>query len=383
MDSTAVVSAVKEQMLTRKAGASKAAAETQARSRWNAAREEEQLADRALSTRAHSLALERYKNADALYAAAADEARGAERAATAGITELKTMIAALRGEMTAEKQAAERAGAREGAETTFRNAESREKEGDRLIRTDTREDLLKARGAYSSARDGYKTSVTETRRAAALKSDADSRRNEMRAARQNVPGSDSEKQSSPSYRSAATAEAQAERMYETRDYRGARDAFAGARKLFVDAGREVLAARTAAAEKEAAAVKPAESRVPERVDPAVRERAERETARREIQRMVDQYRENIEQGNLRSLAVLLNLSSGGQDEWEAFFQASRDRKVSIETVDPDVTGSTARVNFKVKMSFYNETANTTQTLENARQWTMESKDGVWKVITQK
>jgi hypothetical protein len=41
------------------------------------------------------------------------------------------------------------------------------------------------------------------------------------------------------------------------------------------------------------------------------------------------------------------------------------------------------VNFKVKMSFYNETANTTQTLENARQWTMESKDGVWKVITQK
>jgi hypothetical protein len=106
-------------------------------------------------------------------------------------------------------------------------------------------------------------------------------------------------------------------------------------------------------------------------------------ARNEIGKLLQQYREGIERGDVSALDRLLNLSDQAESNWSLFFSSSENRKLSIEGVNMDIDGSNARVSFKAKMSFFNNQTNAPQNSENARQWTLESEQGTWRIITQK
>jgi tetratricopeptide (TPR) repeat protein len=285
--------------------------------------------------------------------------------------------------MLVEKSAAENAGGKKAFPAVFTEAAAKERKAEKSMQSGTREGLLGARAGYADARDGYTKVLAGITERVELKKDAEARRGEMNAMKLNVPGLDQERKTSPSFRSAATAEGQGHKLYQAGDYRGARDAYTQAGKLYSSAGNEIFAARSNA-KPPVESVKPVvDAKEIEKKDPARKEKEEREAAQREIQRLLDTYRETMERGNLQGLTSLLNLNQEKQAEWSAFFGASEERKVVIDGVEMDVSRDNARVNFKVRMSFYNKAANTTQKLENMRSWGLELDNSSWKVITQK
>jgi serine/threonine protein kinase len=107
------------------------------------------------------------------------------------------------------------------------------------------------------------------------------------------------------------------------------------------------------------------------------------SARLEINKMLQEYRESIEHGDVKRLSILLSLSDQAESNWSTFFSSSESRKVSIEGVHMDINQGNARVTFKTKMSFFNNQTNAPQDSENPRQWTLESENGAWKIVNQK
>ncbi|MEW6511021.1 MAG: protein kinase [Bacteroidota bacterium] len=377
-DSTGMVAIARQGMLNRKGLAAEAKAEQFAGDTYRTALTTEQEGDAALARGHFITARDSYGRAESLFADAISEAKRNEAAAASTLGELRSLVMNARTEMLADKSAADRAASRTFAPGPYREASDLERRGERLVKSDRREDLLTARDDFANARMAYRKALSDAGALAQLKKDADSQRSEMSRAKQGLQGADREKQASTSYRAALSAEAEGNRMYASNDYRGARDAFTKAVNLFASSAGEIATAR-----EKAQPIAEAPKREAELKAVPAKEKTDREGARNEIQRMLDLYRETLEQGDLSGLTGLLSLPGDRQNEWSAFFGASEDRKVSIDNIEMDLGGENARVSFKVKMSFFNKAANTTQRVENARLWSLAPVDGKWKVVSQK
>jgi tetratricopeptide (TPR) repeat protein len=387
VDSSAFVASARRETVDAKAIADDASASTWAATTYASGREIEQRADRAAAAKNHIIARQLFEEAGRTYRASAEESRRTQTGATVGLGELKRMVSGARAEMRSAKGNAQTAGGKGiSAFQSFRDALAMEQEGDRTAASGEQKGLLAARGAYTTAREGYTRAASEATFRAEGKKQMQAASAETRTARQRVPGSESEKQGSASYRAATDKEASAARYVLGEDLQKAREEYEKATRLFTTAGNEILAARSAPKiSSEPPRETPAEGmkKESEKKDPAVREKEERETAQREIRRLLEDFRVSMEQGNLKNLTTLLNLAPEKQKEWSLFFGASEDRKVTMEIVELDVTQDNARVNFRVKMSFFNQAANTTQSTENMRQWSLQGDHGVWKIVTQK
>jgi serine/threonine protein kinase len=384
-DSLRLITVLRDNMTAIRTTAHDAGAEKWAPVFWDGAVASADTAERELNARHFASAGQLFVHAKGLFGEAIEESHRMELASRSGVEELKGLVQTVQKEMLADKDAAEQAGGKKVSASAFKTAQQLEHEGERQVTAGGRESLLAARTSFTRARDGYRNVLTDLRLNEEARSNAETRRTEANAARQNIPGSETEKQANAAFGRGGAAEAEGSRLYKSGDYRGARDAFARAVSLYVTAGAELATARLAAAEtaSKKTDLKFAEKKEPEKPDPAVREREERETARRDILHMLDAYRASIEQGNLKDLTTLLNLAGDKQQEWTGFFESSEERKVAVDHVDLQITPPDARLNFKVKMSFYNKAANTNQSPEFPRQWTLHQDNGAWKVVTQK
>jgi hypothetical protein len=381
-DSSSIVIEPKKLMEVQKSLAERANAGRWAPALFDSAKRAELRADRDLSARNFTAAAGSFERATTLFRSASEEAKRNETASSASLSELRTLVTNLREEMLAEKSAAQQAAATRTS--SFINALADERRGNRTLDAGTKNDLMQAHTAFANAREGFKNAVADANLLARLKQDADARRTEMNQAKQNVPGQDQERRTSSSYRQALAIEGTAERMYQSGDFKGARDAYSQAGRLFGDAGTEIATARTNAKAATEAKKTLAEGGEPEKKDPARAEREAREASEREIQRMVQSYKEFLEKGDLTGLTALLRLNADGQNTWSGFFRDSEQRKVTIEDIQNDLGRGNARVSFKVRMSYYNKITNSTETPpEFTRLWTLEADNGNWKIVTQK
>ena len=385
-DSSFIIAEPREMMLTQKALAVGADAGRWATMLFDSARHVEAKGEREASARNFTSARREFEDAKVLFSHAAEEAKRSETASTASLSELNALVTKVKGEMTEGRTAAERAGGKAAAPVLFREALTQERKGDSAMQSGTREGQFAARAAYTLARDDYRKALQEANNLADLRQDAEGRRGEMSLAKQSVTGTDQEKKASATYHKAADAEGRGQRLYQSGDYQGARDSYLQAGKLYADAGTEIKASHVSAAAPVETKPPPAEPVDAGKKDPAVKAREEREAANREIQRMLNSYKEYVEQGNLQGLIALLHINQEGQNRWEDFFHGSEQRDVTIEEVQSDVgrDNDNARVSFRVKMSYVDKLDNTMKTLPpNARVWTLEAKNGAWKVVTQK
>ncbi len=378
VDSSGLVNTARQGMLNRKGLAAEAKAEHWAPEPYASALQAEQIAGKDFEAGHFTAAQQNFARAEATFGDAIETARRNEAGTITDLGDLRNLVETARKEMRSDRATAEKAGGKSILPPAFNSALALEREGDKLARSDKRETLLAARDTYANARTAYRKLATDASALASLRREADGRKSDMTATKQSVHGLDKEKDAAPSYHPAVTLESQGQEKYASGDYKGAGDAFDRAGKLYASAAGEILSARKSAtplveAEKKEADLKTAPPK----------DKLDREAARRDIQRMLDAYRESLEQGNIENLTALLNLAGDKQSGWSAFFGVTEDRKVTIEGVDMDVQPGNARVAFKVKMSFFNKAANTTQNEENPRLWTLAPADGTWKIVSQK
>ena len=378
VDSSGLVNSARQGMLNRKGLAVEAKAERWAPEQFVAALQTERQAGKDFEAGRFTAAERGFARAEVSFGDAIDAAHRNEAASITDVGDLRTLVAAAQKDMKADRATAERAGGKAMLRAAFNGALGDERQGDRLAQTETRESLLAARDAYTNARSAYRKVATDASALASLRREADGRKADMTAAKQTVRGLDREKDAAPSYRPGLNLESQGVEKYSSGDFKAAGDAFDQAGRLYASAAGEILAAR-----KAAAPIVEAEKKEADLKTAPPKEKLDRDAARRDIQHLIDTYRASLEQGNLENLTALLNLGGDKRNEWSAFFGASEDRKVSVEGVEMDVQSANARVTFRVRMSFFNRAANTTQNVENPRQWTLAPADGTWKIVSQK
>ncbi|HUI09114.1 MAG TPA: protein kinase [Bacteroidota bacterium] len=327
--------------------------------------------DGEFRAKSYGAARQAFEEAGALFRKSSDAAK-ADAASSADISELKQMITSARGEMLGEKSAAQKSAGNPALLPTFNDGLKSEREGDRLARSSSGEDLQNARKAYLNARDLYRKSNEDAAVQAALRTDADNAAAAMRSAREGVSGGAEGRKANSSYRTAQETETGARALYQSGDYAGARDAFARAGSLYKAAAREM----SSAAEKPPAAETPASPK-----SDAVALAAE---AGRSVRHMVDQYEACVEKGDLAGLAALLNLSDADRIDWSKFFDLSEQRSLTISDVEPDLSRSDPQVTFRERMSYFNTSMRQTVTPpEQKRVWLLQAEHGAWKVTSYK
>jgi serine/threonine protein kinase len=383
VDSTSSVTPVREQMVTRKGEAAGVNAVRWAPALADSAAKAEWRADRALAERRYAASKEEYIVAGELYGRARDEAQKNEAAQAGSLTDLQDLVKKAHEDMRKERTSAESAGARRLVPALFLEAVAEETTGDKKVGVGTRESLLAARNSYASARDRYTGIQLEAIRLTELKREADARRGDMTAAKKGINATEQEKNGSGGYRNALSLESQADRLYRAGDYQGARDWFAQAGKLYAGAGDEIAGTR-AGSQTAAAPSKPLTdvSRVPAE-DPARKEKDLRDAADRDFKIMLDTYKDALERGDAQGLAALLRLNDEGRAGWSEFFGLSENRRVTIGGVESEITDQSARLRFRMKLSYLNKTTNSTKDDEYLRTWTMERDAHGWRIVTQK
>jgi hypothetical protein len=372
-------------MLRAKNDAAAASASTWVPSLLYAASDAEKLADRAEQSGFRTLARKLYDDARASYTTTAAEARRAQSAAASGVEALKTLVADARQEMLVARRTAEQAGAKQRAASAFNQSVKLESEGNAVARSTAREDLLSARNLYTTAREGFDRATKQTREIVAAKNDADAELASMRRTKLRIAGSDAEKQANAKYRRGVNGETTGLQRYKDGDYKAALESFTQAERSFAESAIDIAAGRVqqrAATEtrKETPATETA-AREPERKDPAARDREEKDRAQREVRRMLEEYRQAIEQGDVKGLGALLNLNPEGERKWSLFFNNTDERKVSTELVEFDAGGGNARVSFRWKISF--QSSNTPQSQDVLKHWELQSENGTWKIVKEK
>jgi serine/threonine protein kinase len=376
-ESSAPAEAAQNDMLGQKATADKAGAPTLGRANYDEAGKLAKKGEDEFSAGSFSAARQSFEESGALYRKSADDAK-AVAAAAADLTGLKTMVSSAREEMLTEKSAALKEGGQVLAAGQFNQVQNLEREGDKGRNAENRDALQASRTAYLEARDGYRKVREEATRIGALKKDADAKSLAMSQAKQNVPGSDQERKANSKYRSALDAETAAKSVYQSQDYAAARDGFVRAQGLYSDAGNDIRTALASAKSNPPVA----DTRAPEKKDPAAVANEKAEAAKREVRQMVDSYKNVIEKADLQGLANLLNLTDVDRDFWSKFFTFSEQRSLTITEVNPDLNRDDPLVSFKEKMSYYNTSTRQTVNLpEQKRTWGLQVDHGTWKVTS--
>ncbi len=378
-DSSGPALTAKNDMLAQKAAAERSGAPTLGKSKFEEAGNLGKRAEDEFRSGSFAASRQSFEESGAMFRKSTDEAKAAA-ASTTDLAGLKGLVTSAREEMTGEKSTARSAGAEEFQVAQYGRAQAQEKDGDRNRDSENREALQAARNSYLGARDGYRKAAEESARIAGLKKDADARRGDMTQSRQSVPGSDQDKRANAKYRIAAEAENGANRLYGSKDFAAARDAFAKAGGLYADAGNEIRTALAPAKSPPPGA----EVKSPEKRDPALAAAEKLESAKREVRGMVDSYRGFLEKGDLQGLVNLLNYSDADRETWSKFFEYSEQRTVAVTDVDPDLSRDDPRVTFKEKMSFYNTSTRQTVSVPDQKKiWGLHDDHGSWKIISVK
>jgi serine/threonine protein kinase len=384
IDSSGWVAEMRNQMEVQKGAAVDAEAGKWAASVLDSAQQIERLADRLLASKNYLGSYRSYESAKDVFHAATEEAKRSETVASAGTNELADMTKRAREDMLAHRRAADDAGGRKAAPALYDEALAQERKADKLLQVGDRTSLLVAHTAFTRARDGYENVLRSINNNITLRKEADSRKTEMDLAKRKVTGEDQEKRGNSSFRQASDAESQGLQMYRQRNYEGARDEFGRATKLFGDADRELIAGRTGAKAVETQKIAAAGQKEPDKVDPAAKEKEERAAAERDIQKLLESYRTYMERGDVDGLTGLLNLNESGRTNYSDFFSLSDQRNVSITNVVKDITGASASVSFKSDLTYYNKsTQESLRVPTQAHSWSLEHRNGTWKVVSQK
>ncbi len=348
-DPSLPAAAAKTDMLSLKAAADKSGAPTLGKVKYDQAANLEKKGEEEFSTGAFGDARQSFEQSGVLYRSSADDAKAAT-AATTDLNGLRDLVSSAREEMLVQKM---KASANGSSGARFDEAAKFEREGDKARRAETREGLQGARNSYLQARDGYGKASEEVERIAVQRRDAEVQNAAMTQAKQGVPGGDAEKRANAKYRDAGEAEKSARALMQSRDFAGARDAFTKAGSLYAGAAGEIKAALAAA--KPAAPA--AESRPPEKEEPAKNVRPERESGVRQV---LETYKRSFEDGDVPTLAALRNQSPDAAKGSEDFFRNTENRSVTIGqiTLNPDLIHARAELVQKYSMKDHNEAEQT-------------------------
>ena len=255
---------------------------------------------------------------------------------TPGLSELKGLVEKARNEMLEAKKRAERSGANRGSSHLFAAALRQELEGNRIARRGTEDALNTALPLYADARQGYRNATDGDK---ASPDDPPANRKNQDERETTVSAGPASPPSTPASPSRSGVEPP-----------GA-DTQGGKGNTEIPIANNIVNAE-----------------------------AEARTA---IDKLLVEYRESIEKGDVDRLGQLLHLPEEILSNWSVFFSSSDNRKVSIEGVNMDINPTSARVTFKTKMSFFNTQTNASQNSEYPRQWALESNNGIWRIVTQK
>jgi serine/threonine protein kinase/tetratricopeptide (TPR) repeat protein len=385
-DSTGIVTPVREQMISMKEDAARVNATRWAPEIADSAVKAEMRGERALLEHRFASSFAEFVSARDYYDRARDEAQKNEAAHTENLTDLQALVSRTRDEMRKARSSAETAKGRKLVPALFLEAVAEENAGEKKAAGGTRDGLLAARDSFASARDRYAGLRLEAERLTGLKNEADASHGDLVAAKRSVAGTEQEKSGNNNYRSAVALESQADRLYRAGDFQGARDWYAQAQKLYAGARQEILPVRTPVehpADKGTSPVPASDaSRVPAE-DPAKKERDFRDAADKAFHGLLDTYKDAIERGDAQKLAGLLRLNDDAAGVWNGFFGDSNDRHVTIRGVEFDITDQTARLRFRMNLSFFNKIENSTQNQDFLRTWTLERDATGWRILTQK
>jgi hypothetical protein len=310
---------------------------------------------------------------------ASEEAPKNEMASRANVEELTGMARDAREEMLKEKSAVDKMEGKREMPSRYAETSDQTEKAEALLAAGDRASLVNARASFTRARDGYRKIRAEINHLSDLRAGAESARARMAAAKRKVGGGDQEKKGNAAYLIALKSETNGERLFSSGEYHAAADTFAHASELFGMAESQTQILHAPA--KEPPPVNIAALKEPEKADPAAKEKDDRDAADKAVTRIVDSYKTTIEQGRIRDLATLLDLSDDDQSGWSGFFKESTQRQVGIEEIQREVATDNARVSFKVKISYVNVKDNKQVAQPPfVNTWTMQRTGGGWKVV---
>jgi tetratricopeptide (TPR) repeat protein len=378
-DSTAIIGSLQQEAQSEKSRAAAAGAERWAPSLFDSAQQRLNEGENSAQSRAFGDAARLLGEAKSLFLSASEEAPKNEMASRANVEELTGMARDAREEMLKEKSAVDKMEGKREMPSRYAETSDQTEKAEALLAAGDRASLINARASFTRARDGYKKIRTEIDHLSDLRAGAESARARMAAAKRKVGGGDQEKKGNTAYLIALKSETNGERLFSSGEYHAAADTFAHASELFGMAESQTQVLHAPA--KEPPPVNIAALKEPEKADPAAKEKDDRDAADKAVTRVVDSYKATIEQGRVRDLATLLDLSDDDQSGWSSFFKESTQRQVGIEEIQREVATDNARVSFKVKISYVNVKDNKQVAQPPfVNTWTMQRTGGGWKVV---
>ncbi|MGH7453171.1 MAG: hypothetical protein ACRENG_17610, partial [bacterium] len=414
--------AAKEEMLKAKTEAEQASAERWAPETYQQALKEEQRGNDEFSQGNFASAWRAYNAAMEKFGSSTEEGRSNTEAAS--LNEIKEEAAKEGQAMLKEKKQAEAVGAKTKARELFDKAIEKAEEGRKSFDRGDRDGYFAAQKFYAEARDGFRKAGEEAA-FAKLADEAGAAKKEMDAAKQQIPGSEEEKNANSNYKDALKLETAGEQHFEAGDFRGAVSSFKQARDFYAaatndmarnmgrsgaDAAKAAMLAAHAKVGKESyaeakyseaerfraeadndykgsnfdSAVKKYE--VAEALYVAVargaeekstREKNQRETAQQEIQNLVAAYKDALESYNISAFRSLFK--SFDEKLWAGFFRDAENLKVDITIENIELAGNNAKVESKIRMQYYNKSINRSDDTTFPYTWTLERINGAWMI----
>ena len=419
---------------TLQAEAEQAGAETWAATTLQMGVQEQEKGDRAFAQDDYAAAQAAYETAAGYFRNAKTEAQQNLKLAESDVNRLSEVVMAVKRDMEREKLAAARAGAPTLARIAFNNGLRLEKDGDAKAAAGGETNWRAAQQAYAGARDSFRQAKEEVARMATTRTreNAETARNEMINARQQVPGGEEDKPANAKYARGLQTEAAGEQQYQGEDYTAAQSSFRQARDLYVEAGREL--SKTTATQSQADAARQAMSEAKSKIDKegaadpqyqqavqieneagtayrdndfdraaeryqdaeklylAVgsaagdkrsRERERLAVAEREIQNLINSFKTNFEKRNLAALQAL-NIFTRKDDAegWAAFFkdtQNIKNIKIGVGEVSRQISGKNAAVSFTARIDFENNKGEKKSTTLPVS-WKVEERNGNWVIV---
>lgn len=425
-----------QDMLNLKSAAQAAGAEQWVLPAYQVALQEEERGNTELGLENWVSASQAYEAAAENFRRAAEEAKTKATMAAASLNQIKESAERTRQEMSGAKATAEKAGAKTKAKALFDRASTKEQEGNKKLAAHDRAGYQEAQKFFVEARDDYKQAgaAAEAATVVVLSGDAaTAARNEMLAAKQQISGSEADKNANPNYLKAEEAAASGERQWRATDYGAARDSFQQAKEFYRRANDEQGAtalkkraadAQTSMREARAKVDKRSYTETKYREAEQVRGEAEafysagsfadaaekfksaetlyfnvaREAAekfakemeaesavQKQIEDMIGQFKANLEKRDLPGLKTLYGKTFTKEDQksWQDFFDTARDIRVGIEIVNREISGARATVRFVTSLRFYNTTENSeTSTRLPVKSWTLEKNNDTWIISKQ-
>jgi len=425
-------SSARELMLSSKTEAQEVNAETWAEATFGLALDTERKAENEFKEETFLAAKEDFIEADNLFRTSIAEAKTNSEAAVASadLESLKEMVVSARNNMSKEKSAAEKAGAKTTAKKLFNSALAKEKAADEASKIENRESLLVSRKVFLGATAEYKKAKLRARAVAKLKKDSQAAKTSMTKIKRQVPKS--ERTTNASYKKAVTLESAGNKQFKAGNYSNAKKSFQQARGFYAQASKDIL---THSADDSKKSMLQTKSQITGTLlsdsdyqfslqieaegDDAYRTRNFRqakehytkaetlygkvlknprsqtlqgtqaarddreERIESDIQNLLNVYKTSIEKGEIKSLATLLGFTKTEEKNWSGFFRQVEKIKVDFEIKNQQINGDKVTLDLLVRMSYHNTSNNSSETQNFSKSLVLEDINGNWQFILRK